>query len=40
MPDSEAAGDFNILAAALEATGLGDDLADTSAPFTVFAPTD
>lgn len=35
-----AADDFTILAAALEATGLGDDLADADALFTVFAPTD
>lgn len=34
------ADDFNILAAALEATGLGDDLADADALYTVFAPTD
>jgi uncharacterized surface protein with fasciclin (FAS1) repeats len=35
-----AAGDFTTLVAALEATGLDATLADASATFTVFAPTD
>ncbi len=35
-----AAGTFNTLAAALEATGLAPVLADNSREFTVFAPTD
>lgn len=35
-----AAGSFNTLAAALEATGLVSVLADENASFTVFAPTD
>ncbi|MDP5053250.1 MAG: fasciclin domain-containing protein [Congregibacter sp.] len=35
-----AAGDFTTLVAALEATGLDQTLADETATFTVFAPTD
>lgn len=35
-----AAGSFNTLVAALQATGLDQTLADTSKKFTVFAPTD
>jgi len=35
-----AAGSFNLLAAALQATGLDSVLADESSHFTVFAPTD